>query len=126
MSPTCTSVAMSRISGTFHSPKLGGITPGQRVTITAQVVHISNHVYQFWIKANGPWTGPNYKSSPTLSFTPTTSTLEMAVYSKTLDEPNDVGSNSGETAVAATTLRNWATQVMSKNPRGVRNSIRGS
>jgi len=78
-------------------------TPGQPVTITAQATNLSNVVYQFWVEQNGHWTGSNYSPSNTFTFTPTTANFKVAVYAKTLEEPNTGGDPLGVTAQVSVT-----------------------
>ncbi|PSR21500.1 MAG: hypothetical protein C7B43_21265, partial [Sulfobacillus benefaciens] len=86
----------------------GGVTAGHPVTITAQAQNITHPVYQFWIDQNGHWTGSNYASNNAFTFTPKTANFEVAVYAKTVEEPNNAGTNLGITPETATTPKIFA------------------
>lgn len=95
-----TSVTVSHIT---HALASSGVTAGKPVTITAQAQNITHPVYQFWTEQHGQWTGSNYTSHATYTFTPKTTHFKVAVYAKTKQEPNNAGSGLGLTPSTATT-----------------------
>ena len=96
------------VTGITNALTSGGVTAGHPVTITAQAQNITNPVYQFWIEQNGQWTGTNYTSQNTYTFTPKTAQFETAVYAKTVEEPTNAGTNLGITPATATTPKMFA------------------